>query len=264
MSSHLSKLVTLFASLAFACPQTVAADDSEPLTPPADPNEAPFLDPPYGQRKPRPSPTILPLSPQFSAQRRFQLTAVPMYASFRLPLLGRPERQFLHGVGASLEADIQMWKWGWMRLLGSYSMHPLTEVRGLNGQDELTTLASGGRLHATNGGFSVVLSLDLGRFLPLLEAGGGILHIAMPEGVQNGQQGMPCLADGICDSGLQCSAAGLCQPGLTGELHFGVAVDALVRRNFSFGGQFRYYALFTAPTSFPVYLILGLRVGFRL
>ena len=102
------KLHILILIAGFWPHQALTASVQEPLPPPADPNDAPFMDPPYGQRKPTPSPTILPLNSLHHDKRRFQLTLAPLYASFRLPLLGRPENQFIHGAGAGIEADLRM------------------------------------------------------------------------------------------------------------------------------------------------------------
>jgi hypothetical protein len=123
--------------------------------------------------------------------------------------------------------------------------------------------AAGGTIRALGFGAGPVIALDLGRFLTLLEGGIGGLRVATPGGVQTGQLGKACGQQGACDVGLRCGADNKCQQGLIPELYFGAAVDLLVRRHLSFGAQFRYHALLSAPGKFPVYLLGGLRVAVR-
>ena len=77
-----------------------------------------------------------------------------------------------------------------------------------------------------------------------------------------GQLGQACDAS-QCDAGLTCGAGNVCRQSVIAELYFGGAVDVLARKHLSFGAQFRYYALLSAPGKFPVFLVGGLRVAVR-
>lgn len=229
---------------------------------PQDPNDAPFMRPPNNQIAGGPPRTRPDLRPTFSSRRRFALAFAPAFASFRLPFQGRPGGRY-HGAGFNLELDAQLFRWVWLRVQGSYSGHPVNEVRTTDDAMEVVQTAPRGTIHATGFGAGPVFALDLGRWLPLIEVGLGGLRVATPKGGTTGQRGEACRSDGTCDTGLACNAGNTCQPSLIGELYFGLALDVLIRRHISFGGQFRYYALLTAPGKFPVYLIGALRLAVR-
>jgi hypothetical protein len=118
-------------------------------------------------------------------------------------------------------------------------------------------------VRAAGFGVGPVIALDLGRFVPLIEGGLGGLRVATPDGVADGQRGQKCLDNDACDVGLRCGGDNKCHQSLIPEVYFGGAIDVLVRRHFSFGAQFRYYALISAPGKFPIYLVGGLRVAVR-
>ena len=234
--------------------------------PPRDPNDAPFMQPPNNQ----PRPTRLRTSPDvrrgYSSVRRFAATIAPVFASFRLPFLGRTSgdtapRQ--HGVGVGGELDVQIIRWLWARAQASYSAHPVGDVRVTDDKMNVEVVAPSGLIQAVGFGVGPVVALDLGRFVPLIEGGIGGLRVATPPGVKPGQMGQACINDAVCDVGLRCGGGNTCQQGLIADLYFGGAVDMLVRRHISLGVQFRYHALLTAPGKFPVYLIGGLRLGIR-
>lgn len=239
---------------------TTQGDEIPPI--PVDPNDAPFMRPPNNQPLPVPPRTRPDLRRPWSAQRRLALTVAPAFASFRLGFQGpRPAR--VHGAGVNLELDARLIKWIWFRVQGTYSGHPVDEVRVVDDEEQVTVTAPGGTIHATGFGAGPVFALDIGRFLPLIEVGLGGQRVVTPRGIAAGQRGEQCRADDSCDVGLRCNAARVCQPGVIAELYFGAAVDVLVRKHLSFGAQFRYYALLRAPTAFPVYLIGALRVSIR-
>jgi hypothetical protein len=108
-----------------------------------------------------------------------------------------------------------------------------------------------------------VIALDIGRFLPLFDFGIGGLRLSYPEGAIEGQQGMPCDAEGLCDVGLSCSPQAVCEPSFIGDLSAGVGIDVLIHQHLTIGGEFRYHALLTDPGTFPIYLTLGVRVAAR-
>jgi hypothetical protein len=233
-----------------------------PPSPPRDPNDAPFMRPPNNQPAPTPLRTSPDLRRGYSSVRRFAFTLAPLFASFRLPFLGdRPSR--IHGAGVGGELDVQVIRWIWVRAQATYTVHPVTEVRTADADGDVVETAARGTIRAAGFGVGPVFALDLGRFLPLIEAGIGGLRVVTPAGVQEGQLGQECGDGGACDVGLTCGGDNVCRPGMIGELYFGAAVDVLVRRHWSLGGQFRYYALLTAPGRFPVYLLAGVRLAIR-
>lgn len=233
-----------------------------PPEPPRDPNDAPFMRPPNNQPQPVKLRTTPDLRRGYSSARRFAFTVAPLFASFRLPFIGRGEGR-THGAGFGGEVDVQIMKWLWIRAQGSYSVHPVQDRRSADSDGKTVINAAAGTIRAAGFGVGPVIALDLGRFVPLIEGGLGALRIATPDGVAGGQLGQKCLDGGGCDTGLRCGGDNKCQQSMIPEVYFGGAVDLLVRRHFSVGAQFRYYALLTAPGSFPVYLVGGLRVAVR-
>ncbi len=223
----------------------------------------------------QPQPVKLRTSPDvrrgYSSVRRLAITVAPLFASFRMPFVGRPDTQPVaagraagrtHGVGLGLELDVQILRWLWLRAQGSYSVHPVGEARALDADMKTVITAGAGNIRAFGFGAGPVLALDLGRFIPLIEGGLGGLRVAPPAGLIKGQLGQACDAS-QCDAGLTCGAGNVCRQSVIAELYFGGAVDVLARKHLSFGAQFRYYALLTAPGKFPVYLVGGVRVSVR-
>lgn len=203
------------------------------------------------------------LRPRYSSRRRVAFTLAPAFASFRLPFQGRPGGARYHGAGFGVELDARLARWIWFRAMATHSAHPVGEERVEAEDMSVVTTAPRGTIRATGFGAGPVFALDLGRWLPLIEVGLGGLQIGTPTGVVQGQRGQACRDNGGCDTGLRCSAGNTCEPSLIAQLYFGLAVDVLIRRHFSVGGQFRYYALLTAPGSFPVYLLGTLRLAVR-
>ena len=234
-----------------------------PSEPPRDPNDAPFLPAPNNQPRTTPPLHAPSLAPPYQPGRRLALSVAPSYASFRMPLLGRP-RVRLPGVGVGVEGDIQILRWIWVRLMASYSAHPVDESRVRDEKTEVVTLlANPGTVHALTGGAGVAVGVDLGRFVPLLDVGVGAFHIRTPPGATPGQQDQPCVDGGGCDVGMVCGGDGRCHPGLLPEVHAGVAVELQLLRHLALGGTLRYFALLTAPMSFPIYVLGGLRLTAR-
>lgn len=218
--------------------------------------------PPNNQPRPVRLRTTPDLRRGYSSVRRFAFTVAPLFASFRLGFQGRGDGR-THGIGVGGEFDVQVIRWLWIRAQASYSAHPVPERRSVNDEGDTVIQAGKGTIKAAGFGLGPVVALDLGRFVPLIEGGLGGLRVATPAGVQAGQNGELCRDGGGCDVGLRCGGDNKCHQSIIPELYFGGAVDVLVRRHFSFGAQFRYYALLSAPGKFPVYLVGGLRAAVR-
>lgn len=245
-------------------PASPADPDLPDLPPvPIDPNDAPFLHAPNNQVQTAPPRTRPDLRRGWSSRRRLAFTLAPAFASLRREFQGpRPRRN--HGAGVDIELDVQIWRWIWLRAQGTYSGHPVDEVRVEQPDKSFLVTAPAGTIHVAGFGGGPVFALDLGRFLPLIEVGLGGLRVATPAGgTIAGLRGESCRSDGSCDVGLRCTAARTCEPTIMPELYFGGAVDLLVRRHFSFGAQFRYYARLTNPGQFPLYLLGTLRISVR-
>ncbi|MEZ4429650.1 MAG: hypothetical protein R3A51_18395 [Nannocystaceae bacterium] len=246
-------------------PEPVTAGEVEfaiPDGPPRDPNDAPFMPTPNGQPPSRQNPVTPAVTPRHSSTRRFQLTLAPIYASLAGPFVGRDGVSLAHGAGFNVEAELQLYQFLLLRAHVSHTLHPLTEARVLNNDEEVVVTASGGLLQATTFGLSAVLAVDIGMFRPLVDLGVGAMRVSYPEGVAKGQQGQQCEEGETCDFGLSCGG-GACVPALVPDAHFGLAVDALLFEHLSVGAQFRYHARLLDPLNFPIYLVLGARVGVR-
>ncbi|MEM7159235.1 MAG: hypothetical protein AAF799_40735 [Myxococcota bacterium] len=196
--------------------------------------------------------------------RRFRalLTASPLYASFRLPFLGRP-RVPVRGFGVGLAAQFEVWRPLGLRITASHSIHPVGNEFVRDEDDVAIHVAGRGLIQATHVGVSGTFAMDLGRVRPTLDAGVGGMWIRSPDSIQDGQAGGACLANNLCDTGLVCGADEVCRGGLTPQIHGGFGVDVMVGDRFAVGSEIRYYALISAPTSYPVYLVAGLRGSLR-
>jgi hypothetical protein len=232
---------------------------------PRDPNELPAMAPPGGQ----PRPDSLRWNPQYSGpfgeRRRMQLTVAPVFAAMRLEQAGRPSgaRNPIRGGGAGLELDIEVIRPFGVRLSGTYTVHPVDDEVTRNDADEAVLTAAGGQIQVGNVGASAVYAMDLGRIVPLLDLGLGVLWLRSPEGVIRGQQGSQCRPNGICDPGLVCGGDNTCQGVPVFELHGGIAVDVLLGARWAVGIGVRYFALLSQPSIFPVYLQASARAGVR-
>lgn len=228
--------------------------------PPRDPNEEPYLEAPAGQRSQAPEPR---LKRPYSPRKRFQITVLPVYAAFNLDFIGRP-RETIRGFGAGLEVDLQLFDFLWIRAQGSHTVHPVEDqfVQEDEGEPSIP-VARAGMITGSNAGLSLVYAMDLGRFVPLIDAGLGVLFITTPEAIQDGQMGGACRSDGSCDMGLTCGSDDVCRMGVVLEAHLGLGFDVLIRERLSLGAQVRYHALLRDPAVFPIYLTAALRLALR-
>lgn len=250
-----------------AGPDEGPGEDPGPLE---DPNDAPFMKPPNGQLGTW-SGEPEPLTRGFSSQRRLQLTALPSYAAIRLPLFGRGsgcdggfDCSPVRGVGASVELDVRVVRWLWLRLGVGHTVHPVKQNISVDDEtEEVTVIANPGVIGATTFGLSGVYPLDLGRFLPLLDFGVGGMILTSPPPAISGQMGAQCRDGGVCDVGLSCGPDNTCRQTIVPEAHVGVGLDILLGRHWSLGFQVRYYALLSAVSVFPTYLLGAARLAAR-
>jgi hypothetical protein len=228
---------------------------------PRDPNDLPPLPDPEGQPAHQALRRDVNHTSAASRRSRVVVTAAPAYASFRLPFLGRPQVP-VRGAGVIVAAQVALWRPLGLRLTTSHTMHPV-EAAYARDDDEIVQTAGAGLVQATQAGLSATYTLDLGRVVTTLDAGVGGLWMRSPEAVQDGQLGGSCLPQGMCDTGLSCSAENVCRVGFTPDIHGGFSVDVLLGNRFALGGELRYFALFTAPMVYPVYLLAALRASLR-
>lgn len=229
--------------------------------PPRDPNELPPMPEPEGQPAIDVQRHDVDHTSSRSRSHRVLLTAAPVYASFRIPFLGRPQVP-VRGVGLAAAAQVVVWRPLGLRATVSHTVHPVPDHFERD-DDELVQTAGAGLVQATHAGLSATYTLDLGRVLSTLDAGAGGIWMRSPPAVQDGQLGGTCRPDAVCDNGLACGEDNMCHVGLTPEIHGGFAVDVLLGDRFAVGGELRYFALLSAPTSYPVYLLAALRASVR-
>lgn len=231
--------------------------------PPRDPDDAPFMAPPNNQVRQWSAGRDRPITRGFDDDHRFQLSVVPTYAAFHAPFIGRGNG-ITRGGGAELDFDIRVFRWLFVRLGGSYTAHPVfAESEFDDGEDAVVPLAEGGIIHATNGNAGVVYSMDIGRFVPRIDAGAGLLFVRTPAGPLDGQWGGACRSGGVCDLGLSCSDDEICRPSPVFEAHAGIALDYLIRDHWAVGLGVRYYALISALADLPFYLTGSVRLSAR-
>lgn len=217
---------------------------------------------PNGQPQPTPIKRAPALTPPYGGERRLALTLSPAYASFRLPLLGRPTIR-RPGAGLLLEADLRLLSFIWLRAQVAYSGHPMDETKLQDKEtEEISVTANAGVLHTSTAGIGAVIGVDLGRFLPMVDVGAGVFRIGTPAGALPGQRGMACLDGTTCDTGLTCNA-GTCMPSLVPEVHVGLALDLQLRKRWFVGASIRYFALMLQPRDIPIYVLGAARLGAR-
>jgi hypothetical protein len=233
-----------------------------PAAPSYDPNDAPFMADPEGQPASDTRRRDVVHVTSASSRRRVILTAAPLYASFRLPFLGRPQIP-VRGVGMMVAANVALWRPLGLRVTASHTLHPVNREFARDDEDALVQTAGAGLVQATHAGLSATYTLDLGRVSTTIDAGPGGLWMRSPPAVQDGQLGGTCLAEGVCDNGLACSAENVCRVGLNPVIHGGFAVDVMLGDRFAVGGELRYFALLSAPMVYPVYLLAALRASLR-
>ncbi len=230
---------------------------------PRDPDDAPFADPPNNQLRQWSAGRARPLTRSFSDRHRVQLTVAPTYAAFRVAFLGRGSGP-LRGGGAELDLDLRLLPWLFLRAFASHTTHPVSSEASFDEEEQSTVpLADGGLIQATDTGLSLVYNLDLGRFVPRVDVGAGLLFVRSPSGPLDGQWGGSCQADGVCDLGLDCRADDRCRPRPVFEAHAGIAVDLLIGQRWAVGAGVRYYALISALADLPVYIAANVRLSAR-
>jgi hypothetical protein len=198
----------------------------------------------------------------WSNRRRVQLALSPLYAAYRMAFLGRPV-QAIRGGGVGIDVDVQLVTPVWLRLSASYTAHPVQREYTRDADDALVLSANAGTIHTADVGGGVMFAMDLGRVIPVLEAGLGIMLVRTPAAALDGQRGAACLDGGGCDTGLTCASDNVCRQGIIPEAHAGAALEILLRDRWTLGASIRYYALLTAPTVYPIYLQAGLRLAVR-
>ncbi len=256
-------LATLVGSPALAQEPQAADDDPFARTTPRDPDDAPFLRAPRNQLG------------QWTAGRRrspvrgfdddhwVQLTLVPTYAAIHLPFIGRGPAPY-RGGGVGLELDVRVVRWLFVRAYVSHTEHPVAKVEVYDEDlDQVGLLARAGALQATDTGLSIVYALDIGRFVPRVDLGAGLLFVRSPPAAQAGQSGGECREGNVCDLGLSCSAAQICAPAPFPEVHAGIALDVLLGQRWSLGLGVRYHALIQAISQFPMFVTGHVRLGVR-
>ncbi len=229
---------------------------------PRDPNDLPPLPAPDGQPAPDSLRRDVDHTTNASSRRRIWMTAAPVYASFRVPFLGRPNVP-VRGGGVAVSLQVPVWRPFGVRLIGSHTVHIAYDEFVRDDDDALVQTAGRGMFQGSHVGLSATYTMDLGRVIPSLDAGVGAMWIRSPDAIQDGQLGAACRPEGVCDTGLFCSAENVCEVGITPFVHGGFTVDVLIRDHFSVGGELRYYAFLSMPTNYPMYLVAALRAGIR-
>jgi hypothetical protein len=230
--------------------------------PPRDPNELPPLPNPEGQPANDVQQPDVDHTSSASRRRRVMLTVAPVYASFRLPFLGRPQIP-VRGGGVMVAAQVALWRPLGLRITAAHTMHPVADAYARDDQDAIVQTAGAGLVQATHAGISATYSLDIGRVVTTIDAGGGGLWMRSPAAIQDGQLGAACLPQGVCDTGLACGSDDTCHVGLTPQIHGGFSVDVLLGNRWAVGGELRYFALLSSPMVYPVYLLAALRASLR-
>ena len=204
-----------------------------------------------------------PITRGFDDDHHAQLSLVPTYAAVHVPFIGRGTTP-LRGGGMALELDIRLWRWLFLRVQGSHTVHPVFEESQFDEESGQTTIiANSGFVQTTDAAIGIVYALDIGRFVPKVDVGAGLLFARSPEAAQPGQWGAECRSGGVCDLGLSCNSENMCRPAPFPEVHAGIGLDVLLGRHWALGVAVRYYALLSAPTDLPIYLHGSVRLAVR-
>jgi hypothetical protein len=231
--------------------------------PPRDPDDARFLAPPNNQLSQWSAGRRAPLTRGFDDDHHAQLSLVPTYAALHVPFIGRGSMP-LRGGGMALELDVRLWRWLFLRLRGSHTVHPVFEETEYDEESGETLLAANeGLVQTTDAAMGIVYALDIGRFVPRVDVGAGLLFVRSPAAAQPGQWGAECRDGGVCDLGLSCNSENMCRPAPFPEVHVGIGLDVLLGHRWALGLAVRYYALLSAPTDLPVYLHGSVRLAVR-
>ncbi|WP_181198326.1 hypothetical protein [Enhygromyxa salina] len=238
-------------------------DDPFEAPTPRDPDDAPFMPAPHNQLGQWSAGRERPLTRGFDDDHWVQLTAAPTYAALHVPFIGRGSTP-LRGGGATLELDLRVLRWLFVRVYGGHTLHPVFEETTYDEDEgEVVLLANEGVVHATNTGAALVYALDIGRFVPRVDVGAGLLFVRSPPAAQPGQWGAECRQGGVCDLGLSCNAEEICRPTPFPEVHAGIGLDILLGQRWAVGLSVRYYALLQALSQLPVYLHGSARLSVR-
>jgi hypothetical protein len=191
------------------------------------------------------------------------LGLLPTYAALHLPFIGRGEGPY-RGGGVALELDVRVVRWLFVRVYGSHTIHPVPRVEVHDADlDQVALLANPGTLQATDTGLSILYSMDVGRFVPRVDVGAGLLFVRSPPQAQAGQWGAECRTGNVCDLGLRCSVEQICEAVPFPEVHAGIALDVLLGRRWTVGVGVRYHALIQAISRFPMYVTGQVRLAIR-
>ena len=244
-------------------PESDNAEDPFAEPPPRDPDDTPFMSAPNNQLGQWSVGRKRTLTRSFDDDHHLQLTVAPAYAAFHVSFIGRGNGPF-RGVGAALELDLRVFRWLFVRAFASHTAHPVFAESAYNEDDgSVAQLSESGLIQATNTGLSLVYALDIGRFVPRLDLGGGLLFVRSPTGPQDGQWGQPCASGNVCDLGLYCSAEEVCRPATLIEVHAGVALDVLIARHWAAGLGVRYTTMLSTLDIIPIYLQATIRLSAR-
>jgi hypothetical protein len=244
-------------------PQPPAPHDPFTEPPPRDPDDAPFLAPPNNQLGQWSAGRRATLTRGFDDDHHLQLTLTPSYSALHVPFIGRGTTP-LRGGGVGLELDVRLWRWLFVRVRASHTLHPVFEETSFDEESgETSLIANAGLVQATDAAVGIVYALDIGRFVPHVDVGAGLLFVRSPAAAQPGQWGAECRQDGVCDLGLSCSSDNICRAAPFPEVHAGIGLDVLLGRRWALGVAVRYFALLFAPTDLPIYLHGNVRLGVR-
>jgi hypothetical protein len=265
LAGSVAALVLAGAPAPLAARAAPAGSDEAPapIARPVDPDAAtPRMRAPDGQAPTDDRRRDLDHAGGWSSRRRVHLGVTPLYSAFRMAFMGRPAGA-IRGGGVALDLDIHLVTPVWLRISASYTGHPVQKEYAVAEDDSIVLSANAGAIHTADVGGGVVFAMDLGRVIPMLEAGLGVMVVSTPKAAQDGQRGAACLEGGGCDVGLFCAGDNVCHQGAVPELHAGAALEILLKDRWTLGASLRYYALLLAPTVFPIYLQAGVRLGVR-
>jgi hypothetical protein len=231
--------------------------------PPRDPDDTPFLRPPNNQLGQWSTGRRAPLTRGFDDDHHAQLSLIPTYAALHVPFIGRGTTP-MRGGGMALELDVRLLRWLFVRVRGSHTLHPVFEETSFDEErGETSLLANAGLVQTTDTAVAIVYALDIGRFVPRVDVGAGLLFVRSPAAAQPGQWGAECRDGGVCDLGLRCSGENVCRAAPFPEVHAGIGLDVLLGQRWSLGVAVRYYALLQALSNLPIYLHGSVRLSVR-
>jgi len=149
---------------------------------------------------------------------RWQVSAAPLYAFIVLEGQGEPK-----GAGGTLQLGYALSDSFTVEAWFLWTVHDVAP----------TEESAGGTFHVGNAALGIGYALDIGRFVPTLEAGVGVLHRRFGD-------------QAATDLGVRV----------------GLRIDARVLDWLIVGFAVRYHGFLTSPTELPVHVEAGPRVGF--